>query len=163
MPLATQVTNTPIHITSTSTGMSVTSASPVVRVTDSIDVKFEPGLLSSAATGTIDIDANSAQVVYHSSATGNFIFNFRGDSTTALSTTMQVGHVMTVSVIINNGATAYYATSVKIDGTTKTVKWAGGSAPTAGTASANDIYTFNIIKTADTPTYLIIGSFGSYS
>jgi hypothetical protein len=163
MPLATQVTNTPIHITSSSTGMSVTSASPVVRVTDSIDVKFEPGLLSSAATGTIDIDANSAQVVYHSSSTGNFIFNFRGDSTTALSTTMQVGHVMTVSVIINNGATPYYATSVRIDGTTVTPKWAGGSAPSAGTASACDIYTFNIIKLTDTPTYLVIGTFGSYS
>lgn len=163
MPLATQVTNTPIHITSTSTGMSVTSASPVVRITDSIDVKLEPGLLSSAATGTIDIDANSAQVVYHSSATGNFIFNFRGDSTTALSTTMQVGHVMTVSVIINNGSTAYYCTSVKIDGSTVSPKWAGGTAPTAGTASSHDIYSFSIIKTAATPTYLVLANFGAYA
>jgi hypothetical protein len=163
MPLATQVTNTPIHITSSSTGMSVTSAGPVVRVTDSIDVKFEPGLLSSAATGTIDIDANSAQVVYHSSSTGNFIFNFRGDSTTALSTTMQVGHVMTVSVIINNGTTAYYATSVKIDGSTKTIKWNNGIAPAYGSVSSCDLYTFNIIKLTDTPTYLILGTFGSYA
>jgi hypothetical protein len=163
MPIAPQVTNTPVHITPSTSGITVSSVSPVVRNTDSIDVKFEPGLLSAAATGTINIDTNSAQVVYHSSATGNFIFNFRGDASTSLDTTMQVGHTITVSIVINNGATAYYCTDVKIDSSSRTVKWAGGAAPTAGTASAHDIYSFSIIKLDDYPTYLIIANFGSYS
>jgi len=163
MPIATQVTNTPVHVTSASSGMTVNSTILAVKKVNSVEVKYEPGLLASAATGTIDIDLNGAQVIYHSSATANFSFNFRGDSTTSLASTLETGHTVTAAIVINNGSTAYYCTSVKIDGTTKTVKWAGGSAPTAGTASAHDIYTFNIIKTASTPTYLILGSFGSYS
>lgn len=163
MPIAPQVTNTPVHVTPTDAVMTVTSAVPAVRSTDSLDVKFEPSLLSSAATGTINIDINSAQVIYHSSSSANFIFNFRGDSSTSLATTMQVGQTATISIIISNSSTAYYATSVKIDGSTVSPKWAGGTAPSAGTASSHDLYSFSIIKTADTPTYLVIASFGAYS
>ena len=163
MTIAAQVTNTPIHITSGSSGITVASTATVSKKTGSLDVKFEPGLLASAATGTINIDTNSAQVVYHSSASANFIFNFRGDSANTFDSVTQVGHVVTISIVINNGATAYYCTSVKIDGTTVTPKWSGGTAPTAGTASSHDIYSFSIIKTATTPTYLVIANFGAYS
>ena len=163
MPIAAQVTNTPVHVTSASSGMTVNSAILAAKKINSLEVKYEPGLLASAATGSIDIDVNGAQVIYHSSASANFSFNFRGDSSTTLANTLEVGHTATVSIVINNGSTAYYCTSVKIDGSTKTVKWAGGSAPTAGNASTHDIYTFNIIKTASTPTYLILGSLGGYA
>jgi len=163
MPIAPQITNTPVHVTSSSSGITVSSVTPAVRGTNSIDVKYEPGLLSSAATGTINIDTNSAQVIYHSSATGNFIFNFRGDSATSLNTTMELGHTITITIVVNNGSTAYYCTSVKIDGSTVSPKWAGGTAPTAGTASSHDIYSFSIIKTATTPTYLVLANFGAYS
>jgi hypothetical protein len=163
MPIAPQITNTPVHVTSSSSGITVSSVTPAVRSTNSIDVKYEPGLLSSAATGTINIDTNSAQVVYHSSASGNFIFNFRGDSATSLNTTMELGHTITTTIVVNNGATPYYCTSVQIDGSTVSPKWAGGTAPTAGTASSHDIYSFSIIKTAATPTYLVLANFGAYA
>jgi hypothetical protein len=45
--------------------------------------------------------------------------------------------------------TAYYANAYQVDGTTSgvTVKWSGGTAPSAGNASAVDIYSFTILKT----------------
>ena len=163
MTIAAQVTNTPIHITSSSSGITVSSASTVSRKTASKDVKFEPGLLASAATGTINLDMSSAQVIYHSSASANFIFNFRGDSTHTFNEVTEVGHTVTTAIVVNNGSTPYYATSVKIDGTTVTPKWSGGTAPSSGTASAHDLYSFNILKLTDTPTYLVIATVGNYS
>jgi hypothetical protein len=48
------------------------------------------------------------------------------------------------------GTTAFYSTAVQIDGSTAgvTLKWQGGTAPTAGNASSVDAYTYTIIKTA---------------
>lgn len=163
MTIAIQVTNTPIHITSSSSGMTVSAAILAPKRTNSLDVKYEPSLLSSAATGSINIDIVGPQVVYHSSSSANFSFNFRGDSSTTLATTLQIGQTATLAIIINNGATPYYCTSVKIDGATITPKWLGGTAPSAGTASSYDSYTFSIIKTANTPTYVVFASFGSFA
>jgi len=55
-----------------------------------------------------------------------------------------------------NGATAYFPNVIQIDGTTVTPKVQGGTAITAGNASSTDIYSFTIIKTAATPTYLVL-------
>ena len=49
--------------------------------------------------------------------------------------------------MVTNGATAYYQSSFTIDGTAVTPKWQGGTAPSAGDASAVDIYTYTIVKT----------------
>jgi len=163
MTIATQVTNTPVHITSSSSGMSVDNAVLASKKVNSLDVKYEPALLSSAATGSINIDATSAQVVYHSSASANFSFNFRGNNTTTLESLLQTGQAITLAIVVNNSATPYYCTSVKIDGSTVTPKWAGGSAPSSGSASACDIYTFNILKLTSSPTYLVLATVGAYS
>ena len=40
-------------------------------------------------------------------------------------------------------------TDFQIDGSSITEKWSGGTAPSAGTGSGVDCYTFNILKTAD--------------
>ena len=47
-----------------------------------------------------------------------------------------------------SGSTAYYPSAFTIDGTSVTPKWSGGTAPSAGNASAIDAYSFTIIKTA---------------
>jgi hypothetical protein len=49
-------------------------------------------------------------------------------------------------------------TSLTIDGNAQTVKYSGGTAPSAGNASAVDVYQFTIIKTAATPTYTVFGA-----
>jgi len=66
-----------------------------------------------------------------------------------------------VTTIIKQGATAYLPTSYKINGTTVTVKWLGGTAPTSGTANGVNVITLNIIRTDSV--FTVFGSMVSYS
>ena len=71
---------------------------------------------------------------------------------------MNVGDAWSVVFLNTNGATPYYLTAITIDGSAQTIKWTGGTAPSAGNASAIDAYSFIIVKTAATPTYTVLGS-----
>jgi hypothetical protein len=116
-------------------------------------------VVASAATGTINVDAKTSTVWYYTSnASANFTLNFRGNSGTTLSSILAVGQSITIVFLNTNGTTAYYPTVIQVDGSSITPKWQGGSAPSAGNASAIDAYSFTIIKTAATPTYTVIGS-----
>lgn len=104
---------------------------------------------ATAATGTIHLNVSTASVhIYTINATGNYVLNVRGNSSTTLNSLMAVGESITVTFEHPNGATAYYATSYTIDGVAVTPKWLGGIAPTAGNASATDVYMIQIRKTA---------------
>lgn len=118
-------------------------------------------LTASAATGTVAFDTKTQSVLfYQNDATANWVVNVRGDSSTTLSSLMDVGDSITVTFLVTQGSTAYYNTSVQIDGTTTgvTTRWQGGTAPTAGNASSVDAYTYVIAKTAATPTYSVFAS-----
>ena len=111
------------------------------------------------ATGTNNIDTSTAGVwFFNSNATANGTLNFRASSGATLNSILGVGQSITIGVLIQNGSTAYYPTTFQIDGNAVTPRWQGGSAPTAGNASSTDIYAFNIIKTAATPTYSVFAS-----
>lgn len=70
-----------------------------------------------------------------------------------------VGNAVSMVVIITNNVYKRYITTIQIDGTTSgvTTIWAGESKPTQGSANT-DIYSFNVIKTAATPTYTVFAS-----
>lgn len=101
-----------------------------------------------AATQTIDF-VTSGVHYFTSNATSNVTLNFRGDGSTTLNSMMATGGSITVSVLITNGGTAYYANVYQIDGNAVTPKWSGGTAPSAGNTSSVDLYSFNIVKTAN--------------
>jgi hypothetical protein len=104
---------------------------------------------ATAATGTINYDATTQNVLYYTTnASANWTVNFRGASGTSLNTLMSVGQVLTLTFLVTQGSTAYYNSAVTIDGTSVTPKWQGGTAPTAGNASGVDIYVYAIVKTA---------------
>jgi hypothetical protein len=115
---------------------------------------------ATAATGTINVEVGSLGGVwyYTSNASANFTLNFRKSSSVSLSTLLAVGQSITIVFLNTNGATAYYPTAFQIDGSAVTPKWQGGTAPSAGNASAIDAYVFTIIKTASTPTYTVLAS-----
>ena len=116
-------------------------------------------IVASAATGTINIDVETSTVWYYTTnATANHTLNFRYNSGTSLSSKLAVGKAITVVWMTPNGATAYYPNVIQIDGSSVTPKIQGGTAITGGNASATDIYSFTIIKTAATPTYLVLES-----
>lgn len=114
---------------------------------------------ATAATGTINFDALTQQVLYYTSnASANFTLNFRGDGSNTLSSMLAVSNSVTVVFLVTNGATAYYPTAFQIDGSSVTPKWQNGAAPSAGNANSIDAYTFTIIKTAATPTYTVFAA-----
>ena len=115
---------------------------------------------TSAASGTVTIDANTATTQYiTASATSNWTTNVRGDGSTTLNTIMTTGDSITVALLSTQGGTAYYNTVVQIDGSTSgvTTEWQGGTAPAAGNASGIDVYVYNIIKTASA-TFTVLAS-----
>jgi hypothetical protein len=101
-----------------------------------------------AATQTIDF-VTSGVHYFTTNSTSNVTLNFRGDGSTTLNSMMATGGSITVSVLFTNGSTAYYASAFQIDGSAVTPKWSGGTAPSAGNASSVDLYSFNIVKTAN--------------
>jgi hypothetical protein len=103
----------------------------------------------------------SQSVSYYTvAATANWVVNIAHSPTTTMSSALAVGQVISVELLVLQGATPYYCTAVQIDGTATgvTTRWQGGSAPSAGNASGIDVYSFAVIKTAATPTYTVLAS-----
>jgi len=75
-------------------------------------------------------------------------------------------HALTFSVIVSNTGTARSVTSVKLNGYTAPIKWAGGSLASAitgvTTTNGTDIYNFTGINTVGSATttanYIVLGS-----
>jgi len=105
---------------------------------------------ATAATGTINYDALTQAVLYYTSdASANWTVNVRGDGSNTLNSIMSIGEALTVVFLVTQGSTAYYNSAFQVDGSSVTPKYQGGEAPTEGTASGIDAYTYNIIKTGD--------------
>lgn len=103
---------------------------------------------ATAATGTINYDVTTQDVLYYTSnASANWTVNFRGSSGTSLNTLMSTGQSLTAAFLVTQGSVAYYNSAVQIDGSSVTPKWQGGTAPSAGNASSVDVYMYTIVKT----------------
>lgn len=126
------------------------SALHVVGALSMEEVLEKCTISATAATGTIQYDAVTQAVLYYTSnASANWTLNIRGNSSTTLNTLMATGQSMTVVFLVTNGTTAYRQTGFTIDGSAVTPRWLGGTAPSAGNASAIDCYTITIIKTGN--------------
>jgi hypothetical protein len=115
---------------------------------------------ASTSTGTINIDlATAATWYYTNNSAANHTLNFRHSSSTSLTSALTTNDSITAVWMNTNGTTAYYPNVITVDGATSgvSVKWQGGTAPTAGNASSIDAYVFNIIKTAAT-SYTVLAS-----
>jgi hypothetical protein len=112
-----------------------------------------------ASIGTTDftlIGASSNTVGVIFTATG--VGTGSGTATTGtLNSILSAGQSVTCSLLVTNGGTAYYPSTIQIDGSSVTPKWQTGTAPTAGNANSVDLYTFAIVKTANL-TYTVLAS-----
>lgn len=140
--------------TGTSSFSSVT-----LNGTSSIQELLEKAnIVAAAANSTPNINVNTAAVWYFtSSSTANWTLNVRGDASTTLNSLLAVGQSCTIAVLNTNSGTAYYPSAFTIDGNSVTPKWSGGKTPSSGNASAIDVYTYTIIKTAAS-TYTVLAS-----
>ena len=114
-----------------------------------------------AQTGTYNFDLITNSIQYsNANAAANLTLNFRGNSTTTLSSILGTGNSITGTYLMTTGSTGYGVTAVQVDGSAQTIKWAGN----ISTVYSNTIssYTFTVVKTSATPTYLVFGSVTKY-
>jgi hypothetical protein len=148
---------TPVTATSTTTLTNKTLTSPTLTsptitngtLKDTIirGLEEDVNVVAAAATGTINIEVDTASIWYYTTnATANHTLNFRYSSSVSLNTAMAIGDAITIVWLNTNGATAYYPNAFQIDGSSVTPKVP--AAITAGNASSIDAYSFTIIKTA---------------
>jgi hypothetical protein len=117
---------------------------------------------ATAATGTIAFYTSSQSVLYYTSAaTANWTLNITHSAGTTLNTALAVGQTITIVFLATQGATAYYASALTIDGSVVTPRYQGGTAWSKGNASSVDSYVYTIIKTAAS-TFTVIASQTQY-
>jgi len=142
---------------------NITTGNLIVNYTATVHEILEVSNTQIATGGTVNLWlANSAIFYFSSAATSNYTFNFTYDQFTLLNNFLQTGQTLTTAIMVTQSGTAYYPTTIQIDGTTVTPKWQGGTAPSSGDANSIDIYTFTILKTAPL-TYLVLGSATKYA
>ena len=144
----------------TATNIIANTSLSVLGTTSIQQAKEKVTANSTGSTGTINFDILT-QAIYlkTADATGNFIINLRGNSTTTFNSVANVNESMTFTYINKNGGTAYAYSNLQIDGSNVTVNWQ--SNPAGFIVNGYDIYGFNVIKTGSS-TYVVFGTFAGY-
>jgi hypothetical protein len=152
--IVTPTNSSSFTATQTFSGTSSTEAIKVLNIGELASVNT-----SSAPPATTNFYVNNGAIQYYTTNTGtNFTLNFAFSTGTTLNSAMAVNDSLSLTLIVTNSGTAYYPSAITIDGNSITPKWQTGIAPTTGNTSALDAYNFVIIKTAATPTYLVLAS-----
>ena len=144
------------------TSLGILSELNVAGTTSIQQAKEKVTANNTGATGTINYDLLDQAIFYKTAnATANFTLNFRGNSSVTLDSIMNNNQSLTCTFINTNGANAYLVDALTIDSTLITAKWVYPGAPSVGTNNAQDVYTFNIIKTASN-TFNVLASKTGY-
>lgn len=106
----------------------------------------------TGATGVVAHDFSTGSIFYHTSPAANFTANFTNVPTTDNRTNI-------VTLVIIQGTTPYYPNAVQIGNVAQTIKWIGGSAPTA-TANRTEIVSFTLVRQSGL--WTVLGSLTSY-
>ena len=135
-----------------------------LRITSAGAAIFKGGLAEKYENAGTTLGAQTANplsdgnvILFTGNESGNTTINFTG-----VHATLSSGETVSFTAIItpNNSGVINV---VQVDGQAITVKWSGGSAPTAG-ASGQDIYTFQILKTGTgVSDYTVFGAAANYA
>ena len=139
-----------IGSTSIGSGATVTTIAGLTLAGSVFQYPLEAWYINATAFAgyTAYLQTNNAVHYLTTTSTANGALNMTYASGVTLNANMVTGQAISFALLITN-TTAYYANSIQVDGTTSgvTTKWSGGTAPSAGNASAVDIYQFTILKT----------------
>jgi hypothetical protein len=117
----------------------------ILKIDDGVHEKLQT---KADATGTVTHDCSLGHIFYHTSPDANWTANF-------LNLNLSSGYATSVTLVIEQGATGYYPSAVRINYMVHNIKWQGNSTPTPST-NRTDVVTFSIICTA-TDTYTVLG------
>jgi hypothetical protein len=146
---AAGINNTPV-------GASVSSSGAFTSLTATDLSTFSPVLdivaTKTAATGTVTHDFTEANIWYHSSISANFTVNLINTPTTN-------NRTISISLLLAQGGTPYYANAFQIDGSAQTIRWVGSVTPTP-TANRTEIQTFTLVRAGSS--WLVTSSLSSH-
>ncbi len=102
--------------------------------------------------GVTDHNVMLGHLFYHTGVTSDITPNFTNFDLTAEDAT-------NITIIINQGNTAYEIPAIQIGGSAQTIVWQNNNAPT-GTANGTDSFSFTILN--DGGTYVVLGQMVSF-
>ena len=142
-----------VGIVTARSGLTVTAGTTYLSGITKEKARVTSATIDSSQT----FDLNYGMVHFRNSSTpsattSNALLTY---SPSNVNTFMEIDDVLTVTIMCIGAAGAYFG-GLSIDGASQTVNWAGGSAPTDGSAG-KDMYVFTIIKTASS-TYTVFGN-----
>ena len=120
-------------------------------------VNVVAGTLGSAS----DIDLSNGMIHYFTTQEVAQAIPNLSVSSKSVNQIMAVGEAISVVIMVTASA-AGYMSSMTIDGASVTPMWSGGIAPSEGGASGIDVYTLQVIKTADS-TYTVLANSSNFA
>jgi hypothetical protein len=128
--------NVPLVTTTQANLISIVNTGPFTERANVIN--------SGPASTQVYTVADNTYTVHTANATTTFQMNFTGMAN------VDVNNSVTFAIAVQNGSTAYYPTSVQVDGVVQSaqyLKWQG-AVPASGNPNSIDVYTFAILKLA---------------
>ena len=120
-------------------------------------VNVVAGTLGSAS----DIDLSNGMIHYFTTQEVAQAIPNLSVSGKSVNQIMAVGEAISVVIMLTASASGYMS-SMTIDGVSVTPMWSGGIAPSEGGASGIDVYTLQVIKTADS-TYTVLANSSNFA
>ena len=138
--------------TSPSTDLSLSGNLSVAGLSDIAETSE---VLNSygATASTVTYDFSTGAIWYHGTASTNYTADFTNLPITN-------NRAITATILISQGSTGYSPTTVKIDGVTKPVKWAGGTYSVS--TNKVDVIGFTFIRTGSDWAQ-VLGQINSFS
>jgi hypothetical protein len=143
-----------------SSGGGINTGSGYLSVNSVIE-SFTPLNIINSSPITFDVIPNST-LYYTGNTINDFTINLRGSSSCTLNSLLPLNNSLSVSLVHNLGAAPYSLTGVSIDGTARSVRWAGGGAAPTGVTNAINVYSINVFKTGNN-LFSVLGSLGFFS
>ena len=106
----------------------------------------------TASTGVVAHNYQTGGLWTHTSISANFTANFTNVPTTD-------NRTHNFSLILYQGATAYYPNAVQIDGSAQTILWVDGNTPTP-TANKTELATFALVRVSGA--WRVLGSYSTF-
>ncbi len=138
----------------TSTGTLTQSGGAVFTGTTDMQELRETVVDVTLASNVATLDWTAGNIYYIATApSASMTFNATNVPTDA-------SKIMTINVFVTQGSTGYVPTTFQIAGSSQTIRWSGGAAPTpTSSAGKIDIFSFTLQRTSGgSPAWIVYGS-----
>lgn len=134
-----------VSFSSVSTSLTVSDSSKLGKI-----VEIFSGIAD--ATDVVTHDCTNNHIFYHTSIDSNFTANFTNLN-------LANNEATSLTIVLNQGVTAYIANTVQIEGNSQTIKWFANTEPT-GNANGVDVMSFSVLNNSGT--FIVLGQLSAF-